>query len=500
MMEDNDRLDDEPSLPWQSILEGVLRQRRVVLAVFGVGALLSALLATLQQPTYSAAAKLMVTSERARIMVSPDPKEGSRVEPVTEQDLNSEVALLRSPALIREVLEPLSAAAPPAAAKGPLAVLSDVLDWPAQLYRGLHEVEAPDPIEQRVMSTAADTEVSVIRGSNLIQVQYTSGSPRWAADFLNRLVDRHVARHAELHQQGVAQQFLGSQRELLSGRLEQAEVALETFYKREGVDSVPEQSTVARRRLAELQVALADADREIAEATARAEYLAKAVPSHPKGPVADGSGTQSPQQVVQTRILELELERSKLLAQYAPNSLKVADIDRQLADARRLAAADARSGGAVNPAYLSLSTDLTQTRAQVAALQARGDALRTQIESHRTTLNHLDRIASEHERLQQEVTSAKENFLTYLKKEEEARFSTALDESRIVNVSIVERASVPTIPERSSAGIKLLVGALASLLLGIVFGYVRDRFDPSVKTAAEAQRVAGLPVLADIAS
>ena len=143
-----------------------------------------------------------------------------------------------------------------------------------------------------------------------------------------------------------------------------------------------------------------------------------------------------------------------------------------------------QTGGApLNPTYLSLSGDLTQTRAQVAALQARSDALRTQITDHRTSLEHLDRIASEHERLQQEVTSAKEAFLTYLKKEEEARFSNALDESRIVNVSIVERATTPTIPVQSKTGIKFLVGVIFGLIAALLVGYLRDRLDPSVKTA-----------------
>ncbi|MDX2168209.1 MAG: GumC family protein [Deltaproteobacteria bacterium] len=492
-------------IPWRAVLDGVFRRRRLVLGVFAAGVLVTVLMALLDEPVYRATAKLMVTSERARITVSPDPKEGSRVEPVTDQDLNAEVALLRSPALTREVLDGYRARlAPPAASsalRGAVQMLRDVKQLPARLYRALHAVGEPDPLEEWVSRTAGSTNVVSVRGSNLIEATYDSPHPGWAAEFLNQLMDAHVARHATMRQQSAAQEFLGDQRELLHTRLTRAEAALKAFYAREGLDVVPEQGGVSRARLAELETALADANRELAESTARAGFLAQALESHPKGAVSDpASGRTSPSQVVQGRLLELELERSKLLTEYAPTSIKIRDLDRQIADARRLAAQARNDMANVNPSYLSLTTELTQTRAQGAALQARVAALEAQIADYRRQLGHLDGVASEHEQLQQEVASAKEAYLTYLKKEEEARFSAALDESRIVNVSIVERATPPTVPLPTKVGLNLLLGALVSALLALAAGYLRDRLDPSVKTAADAARVAGLPVLADLPS
>jgi capsular polysaccharide biosynthesis protein len=43
-----------------------------------------------------------------------------------------------------------------------------------------------------------------------------------------------------------------------------------------------------------------------------------------------------------------------------------------------------------------------------------------------------------------------------------------------------------------------VLGAVVSLAAGLGLAFVRDRFDPSVKSAAEAQRLAGLPVLSEI--
>ncbi len=501
-----DRDEARARVPWRALLESALRRRGLVLAVFSAGLGLSLLSILLAEPVYRATATLMVTSERARITVSPDPKEGSRVEPVTDQDLNAEVALLRSQALMRTVLEGYRTRLDPP----PRTILAAAADGlrglgqlPARLYRSLHAVGEPDPLEEWVRRTGAATTVVAVRGSNLIEATFEASRPRWAAEFLNTLVDAHVANHAVLHQQAAAQQFLGTQRELLQTRLADADTTLQGFYAREGIDSIPQQGPAsARTRQADLETVLADTDRELAEATARAGFLADAIQTHPRGVAADAaSGRSSPGQMVQARLVELELERSTLLTEYAPGSIRVRDIDRQLAHAKKLAAAQASSDAAtVNPSYLGLSTELTQTGAQQAALAARAEALRGQIAAGRERLAHLDGIASEHERLQQEVASAKEAYLTYLKKEEEARFSAALDDSPILNVAVVQRATAPTVPQASKAGLTLLLGALVSLLAALAVAIVRDQLDPSVKSAAEAGRVAGLPVLLDMPS
>ena len=155
---------------------------------------------------------------------------------------------------------------------------------------------------------------------------------------------------------------------------------------------------------------------------------------------------------------------------------------------------------AVNPAYQALEMDLAQTRAQMAAVKARVDTLRAQISDHRSKVGHLDEIASEQEHLEQQLAAAKEAYGTYAKKEEEARFSSALDESSIVNIAIAERAETPIAPVKSKSLIIFAVGAFMSLFAGLGLAFVRDRLDPAVKSAAEAKGVTGLPILAEVSS
>ena len=111
------------------------------------------------------------------------------------------------------------------------------------------------------------------------------------------------------------------------------------------------------------------------------------------------------------------------------------------------------------------------------------------------TVTKLEHVLPEWNRLQNNVQTQKEAYLNYLRKEEEARISSALDESQIVNIAIAERASVPTEPESGQLKRRVIFGTMVSLLLSVGLALLRDWMDPSVKTAAQAERIAGLPVL-----
>ncbi len=378
---------------WGELLAMAYRRWRIIVAFAGVGAVLSGLMAMLPSPTYRAAAKIMVTADRGRIKLSPDPGDSTSADHSTDQDLNSEAAILSSPSAIRAVLQNDQAAAgarPSPEADQPDSWFADVmragrhpLDALAELYERAHGVTPLTQLELRVRRVAAATQVTVLPRTNLIEVAYESSDPVRAAEFVNALVSQHVDRHTRMFRQEQAFEFMGSQRELLSERLRVAESAMQAFAQREGVDSVPTARAAQAEQLHELETAMATADRELAENRARADFLTNAVRELPKDvstQPSTGAGPTDGRALVHTRLLDLQLQRSQLLAQFAPTSIKVRDVDRQIAEAERLLASErVATGSSANPAYQALATELTQTGAQVAALTARIDALRAQL-------------------------------------------------------------------------------------------------------------------------
>jgi len=494
-------MDDQETgqIDWQEIVALLFRRRKLILGVAVSGLATAVLLVSIRSPVYQATAKLMVTSQRARITVSPDPKSAATVDRLTDQDLNSEVALLSSPALVREALEPdrdqVGTTKEIGWGQQLSGMIAAALDLPARFYRSMHGVPPLNPFEKLVLAIAPGVVVTPVTKSNLIGISYAAGDPQWAADFVNRLAERHVERRAEMNQQAEALGFLESQRRLLNDKLRAAEDALANFYAREAIDATPEQRTTLHTQLTTLESTLANSTTELAEGAARAAFLSQEIRSG-RAVWTSASSQADPLLLLKTRLVDLQLRRSELLTKFAPGNAKVQDLDSQIEEARRLLAVEekarASTGGGNGPLQLEL------TQAQLAAVRARVDGLRSRIASARTALAHLDQIASEQERLEQDVAAAKEAFLTYSKKVEEARFSDALDASQIVNVTIAERAEVPVQPEPSKSARILVLAAIMSLFAGVGLAFARDRLDPAVKSSSEAQRVTGLPILADI--
>jgi polysaccharide biosynthesis transport protein len=491
---------------WREIAAALVRRRRLVARVFAVGALTAAAIALLRPPAYNATAKLAIVSERARLVLSPDPKDGSAVEQPTDQDLNAEVALLRSPALIRSVLEKDGAGGDDSSG-GLRESLGRAVSLPARLpqeiYRAVHGIDAPSELDGRVEDVASRLSIEGLPRSNLIEISFQDADAPRAAAFINALAAEHVARRAELNQRFRTRSFFETQRELLADKQRQAQQELNAFYDREKIDPTPERRAALRERLTKLELALADAQRELAESRARSTFLDSEVKAQPATvPALSSDSATDPSQIVRARLMELQLQRTALLAQFAPTSGKIADIDRQIEVAKHMLddAHGGIAGKSANHTRQVLQLDLAQSQAKLAGIEARIAELQSQLDESRPLLKHLDEVAPQAQLLIDEARAAEESLATYRKKEEEARFSDALDASRIVNVALVEPAEVPRAPRAETSALIALFGALLSLLAGLAAGLIRDRLDGSVKSEAEAAQVTGLPILASVRS
>jgi hypothetical protein len=174
----------------------------------------------------------MVTADRAQIIVSPDANTRPSVERVTEQDMYSEVALIRSDALVREVLEPhWDPSWQDHASIGSRiwSALMFPIRLPSILYRRLHGIPQLTGLDMWVNATLANLDVGVVDNSKLIAVHFYSARPEWAAEFLNKLIAKHIERRARLSQQSEARRFYETQRDVLAEKAHTAEEALSAF-------------------------------------------------------------------------------------------------------------------------------------------------------------------------------------------------------------------------------------------------------------------------------
>ncbi len=491
-------IEDKP-IPWQELFETFFRRWRLVLFGLVAGLLVGMSQVWLAPPVYRAQARIILTAE---------PVPGPREEAMPDRQIRAELAFLRSPALIRGVLEEHASEGDGFEPQnGPWSNLKrSVTQFFEGRYSQLHDVPRPSPRDRMVRAIAKRIEAEPVQSSNLVEVAFASSNPERAARFVNDLLEHHIRRIASLKEQPSTRDFIQGQLIKLSERWQEAQDALTEFREQNEDILLAGDENQLRAVLSRLESERVAAETQVLEFRARVNFLADEITRHPETIATESRVTENESvSFLNSRILELEIERSELLSRYTATSTPVQDLDRQIEEANRLLASKegetlAETMTAVNPSYQTLAVDLVQSRAQLTSAETRVMALSTQSRSYREKLSQLERAAAEFQRLKNGVENSREAYQASARLQEEARYSSALGESRIVNVSLVDRAEVPQNPERSRAMLKIMVAALAGLLAAAGAAFIKDWMDPSVKSGAQAARIAGVQVIAELPS
>ncbi len=90
---------EERPIPWRELLEALFRRRWTIVSITVAGFLVASILATLKAPTYTAVARIQLTAEGFS---------GPREEAMDFDQIQAELAFLKSPVLIRSVLREYS--------------------------------------------------------------------------------------------------------------------------------------------------------------------------------------------------------------------------------------------------------------------------------------------------------------------------------------------------------------------------------------------------------
>ena len=474
---------EEKPLPWLEWIEALFRRRIWIFGGAAVGLGYALISIWLQPDLYRAKARILLTAQAV-------PNVRDAVMP--KQQITAEIALMKSPKLVRSVLEARGVAAD----EEPVASVSPLHGAAQRLLPRKRSIETVATVlSNRIIAQP-------VEGTNLVDVALVDEDPEWAASIVNDLLAHHLRRIGDMGDQPQAQGFFGEQRDLLAERWRQARANLSEFRERQGPALLSGDETHFQAVVGNLEKELVTAQTEVLELEARTRYLREEIQRHSKTVASESRVSQDATvNMLQNRVLELEIERSELLSRYTPQSTLVRDLDRRLEEARRLL--ETKQGAtlseeltAINPSYQALEVDIVKTEAALTAARARAEALEIQLGKYRRDLVAFEDVSAELERLQSEVKSAQESYASYSRQQEEARFSSAISESGIVNVSVVEAAEVPARPEPSSAQTVLGFWTLAGLVAGVLLAVVRDLLDPTVQSARRVARVTELPVVA----
>src|SRR5271166_1746285 len=209
-------------------IEMIFRRRIILLEVCAVVFGLVVVGTLLWPPVYQGTAKIFVRDNRAELLVSPGlsantPQNPAVIaNPVSEEDLNSEMELLTSTYIIKRAIEALP---PPVAHQGITAPLFDgvnyVLGLPGAGYRAMHNEPHVDSQEAWALTLAQHLSASIIKKSDIIEVNFRSHDPAWSKQFLDLLMSSYLDYHAHISHDPAAEQFFTQQAKELQARLDE---------------------------------------------------------------------------------------------------------------------------------------------------------------------------------------------------------------------------------------------------------------------------------------
>jgi uncharacterized protein involved in exopolysaccharide biosynthesis len=486
-----------PSFTLRDFLAIGFRHRRLLLNTF-LGIFLAAvLIAFLLPKEYESQMKILVRHERAESVVSPERETPQQLRTeVSEEELQSEAELLRSRELLTKAV--IACGLHKLGSSSPWNAIWDKVT----ASRRSENVEDDPRVPRAVLALEKDLKVEPIKLTNLISVTYAATDPQLAPRVLNSLANLYLEKHLAMHRAPGEFDFFHQQAEEYRKALATNEAQLADFNRDEGVVSPALEKEISVRKLAEFEAASRETQTAIAEARQRIAMIEKQLASLPPRLTTQVRTSDNPQLMerLKSTLLDLELKRTELLAKFEPGYRPVQEIETQIAQTREAieAAQKAPLRDETNdrdPTYEALRAELAKSNTELAALEARATGTNHLVRAYRAESQQLD----EKEVRQQEMIRAakgnEENYLLYLRKQEEARISDALDRQRISNVVVAEAATVPFQPQGRRL-LTVVLGGLFACVASVMLAFAVDYWDPSFRTPEEVESFLGSPVLA----
>lgn len=470
----------------RDLLAVLFRQRRLALFSF-MATFLAVLGYGLLAPSYQAHMNVLVRRGRVDPLVTPAPTPSPMFQrdEITDEELNSQVELLRDDEILRTVVQATAPAGSP---------------WYERYLGGSEEVR----LARSVRRMARRLTVVPIRKTNIIQVDYSSSDPAQAAAVLHSLAHAYLERQQRVRRPSGEYEFFDQQVAQSRRGLLDAEFRLMDFSSDQGVVSAAQERDMALQKLSDAEANDRQTQVTIVETRRRIRDLESKLKSLPERTLTVIRNSDNPQltEKMKSKLLELQLKRTELLTKFQPSYRLVQEIDQQIAETRASILGEEHSplrDETTNqePNHEWAKSELIKAQVELGTLEAHGQAVRIQVTGYREVAQRLGGNALRQGELLAELKVAEEKYLLYVNKREEARIENALDQGGILNVTIAEEPRVPALPARAG-WVFGLIGVMLGSTLSTGLAFTADYLNPGFRTPDEVVNYLGVPVLASL--
>lgn len=430
-------------------------------------------------PIYQTSAKVIVTAKKENTGLLVGDKE-SRSSAyinlnVDETDLNSEMEILLSMDLWKKTVEKLGldffGFGNPDSTESDFKLLGRA-NKKADTSR---ETRIRDIAERLINST----DITSVNKSKVLDISFKYKDPQKAKRILSELLGMYIPYHLQVYANPGAEGFFSGQGEQYNSKYREAEKELITFKKKWGISEPEKQKAEMITLIGNLEDSLIDVNANLKQYKNMLESLDRNV--IPTGQLATSvkrGNENTVINVIATQLLQAQQRREQTEKRYSRQS---------------------RDYKAADDAVTQLITRFQSAlQGEVDVLQAKQASLIESLNSVKTQLLTLEEKSEEAKRLQLEANIAKERYLKYVAKEEEARLENLMQGNKLVNVNILSRPFLPTSPIFPKTKLFVIASLLVAFPLGLGVVLTLNFLDRTFDTPEELKESSGYPVLASL--
>ena len=469
------------------MLYAVFKRKWQVLAVIAVVVLTMLVVGLVRPRIYKSTSKVMIRPGRAEMQISSgEQREITLPISATTEQVNSEIEIIKSAEVARQVIERMAAAGTP--------IFGD---------------ETELSIDQQIGALRPLLSVSPTPQSNVIAIELFARNPQKGQEILKTLVEVYLDRHAQVHRASGAPAFFEHELARQRERVRKTETTLADFVERERIVVPEDQIRWAVKDATRYRDSLRTLTNKISAGERNLAVMRKQLTEQPERMFADSERINPEAQLLTQKLGELEAKRANAKQLYTDEDRTVGDLDGEIAILKeRLALAKASSGipgrerMSANPIREVLTQEILHHERNLFDLQERVKALPRFLDNWKNeneeTAIALRKKTIELASLEQDVSAAREAYRLFERKQDESRISAALDKEGIVNVSVLDPASLATKPFNQMSMVMVFAALIAGIGLGAGSAVGVEFLGRNFKLEEQVEQYLELPVFAVI--
>jgi polysaccharide biosynthesis transport protein len=430
------------------------RRRWEVLTVAFVVLTIVAIYTFKMKPVYQATAELEIDSESPLIQSLKDLSENM---PTDDAFLQTQVKVLQSDNLSWQTIVQLGLAQNPAFAPDVTSAGSKGIE--PRILRG-----------KLMKEFSNDISVTLVRNTQMVQVNFESTDPDLAARVANTLVNNYIEYdyHKKYDATRQASGWMEQQLDELKAKVEKSQEALVQYERANSIVNVSDKQSVVEQRLSDLSRDLSNAqsDREQKQA------LYDMVKANPEEVALLAQNELL--QKLEEKYADLKGLYVDALGQYGTNFPKVVRLRDQVNEIQSLIDRERKR-----------TADRIQNDYHTAV--GREKLVSASVTQQKAEVGKINQLLIQHNMLEREFDSNQQLYQSLLQKLKDATVSAGL---KATNIHIVDAAVPPSVPIRPKKVTNLVLGLVVGILLGISLAVMLEGMEhSSIKTAEDVERL-----------